>query len=90
MLAPNCVHAATLVLVESLDWCCTLHAVVQYSNAFIGRWGSLSPEAQELVVGLLEYNPNKRLTAQQVCPMIASSLGASLASNTWLHVAQHC
>ncbi|KAL0031709.1 hypothetical protein WJX79_002351 [Trebouxia sp. C0005] len=29
------------------------------------RWKSLSPDAQELVLGLLEYNPNKRLTAQQ-------------------------
>ena len=36
------------------------------SSALCGRWRSLSPEAQELVLGLLEYNPNKRLTAQQV------------------------
>ncbi|KAL3154387.1 hypothetical protein ABBQ32_013863 [Trebouxia sp. C0010 RCD-2024] len=29
------------------------------------RWGTLSEEAQELVMGLLNYDPNERLTAQQ-------------------------
>ena len=30
------------------------------------RWEALSVEAQELVMGLLDYDTNKRLTAQEV------------------------
>jgi len=43
-----------------------------------GRWRSLSPEAQELVLGLLEYNPNKRLTAQQVSDFLLKHLSNDL------------
>ena len=43
---------------------CTIVLMVHFCGV---RWGALSPEAQELVLGLLEYNPKKRFTAQQVC-----------------------
>lgn len=38
------------------------------------RWGSLSAEAQELVMGLLNYDPDKRLTAQEVHTLPAFGL----------------
>ena len=44
------------------------------------RWGSLSEEAQELVMGLLNYDPSKRLTAQQVY-ILPSSLHPAICSS---------
>ena len=32
------------------------------------RWKSLSESAQSLLMGMLEYDPAKRLTAKQACP----------------------
>lgn len=33
---------------------------------YLHRWQSLSPAAKSLLLGMLEYDPVKRLTAKQV------------------------
>lgn len=38
----------------------------RWCGAWCYRWEALSVEAQELVMGLLNYDPDERLTAQQV------------------------